>query len=315
VNQILVTGDEQLSTGRVIENVNKPKKVLPINGIVLFYAICIIILGICMISGSIYAKNKINAAVEASMKPEIILERNDEDNTIRITVTHIRDIASVTYSWNNRNKTSIEIEDGNRKNVTETIKLIGGENTLKVVATEENGQTSTLEKTFIASNIPEIELEAVANGVKIIAKSEEKIDYVQYSWDDGEVEKIQVGEKKYEGIINAPKGQHTLKIEVVDIDENIATKEQVVVGDTEPTIKLKLKRINGKIAFIIDVEDDENIKTVEITHNGGEKQIIEVNEKTYHKEIIMTEGEVNTLEVTAINKNDLSKTRKGKYEN
>lgn len=312
MNQILITGDE-LSTGRVIERNKKPKKVLPINGIAAFYAICIIILGICMISGSVYANTKINQAVEANTKPKIEVVRDDEDNTIQITVTHIREIASVAYRWNDEEETTIEIED--RKNISKIIELIGGENTLKIVVTEQNGEISTLEKKFIAINIPEIELEAVPNGVKIIATSEEGIDYVQYCWDDEEMQKIEVGDKKYEGIINAPKGQHTLKIEVVDINEVSATKEQVVVGDTEPTVNLKVKRVNGTPAFVIDVEDDENIKTVEIIHNGEETQVIEVNDKTYHKEIIMTEGELNTLEITAINQNGLSKTRKGKYEN
>ena len=50
MNQILITGDEK---------VKKEKKPLPINVIVAFYAICIMILGICMISGSVYAKGKI----------------------------------------------------------------------------------------------------------------------------------------------------------------------------------------------------------------------------------------------------------------
>ena len=312
MNQILITGDEQF-VGKVVERVNKTKQVLPINGIVAFYAICIIILGICMISGSVYANTKINQVVEANIKPEIKVERNDEDNTIQITVTHIREIASVTYTWNDEDKTTIEGE--NRKSITETIELIGGENTLKIVVTEENGQTSTLEKKFIVANIPEIELEAVANGIKIIVTSEEEIKYLQYSWDNAEMQKIEVGNKKYEGIINAPKGKHTLKIEVVDVKGTNAEVQKDVIGDTEPTVNLKLKRVDGKPAFIIDVEDDENIKTVEIIHNGGETQVIEVNDKIYHKEVIMTEGETNTIEVTAININNLSRTRKGKYEN
>ena len=312
MNQILITGDEQLSE-RGVERVSKPKQVMPINGIIMFYAICIIILGICLISGSVYANTKINQAVEAQIKPEITVERNDEDNTIKITVTHIRKIESVIYAWNDGEESAIEGE--NRKSISETIELIGGENTLKIVVTEENGQTSTLEKTFRVANIPEIQLEAVANGVKIIVTSEEKIEYLKYSWDNGDVQKIEVGDKVYEGIVNAPKGKHSLKIEVIDVNGQKAEVQKDVIGDTEPTVNIKLKKINGKLAFVISAEDDENIRTIEITHNGGEKQIIEVNDKTYKKEIIMTEGEINTIEVTAINQNNLSKTKKGKYEN
>lgn len=308
MNQILYTGEEN-----VVRPVNKQKKVLPINGIVVFYAISIIILGICMISGSVYASGKINETVEASIMPEISAERNDEDNTILISITHKKGIKTVTYKWNDEAETTIDGK--NRKVVTETIKLIGGENILKISATDENGKTQTLEKKYVAGNVPEITLQAVANGVKIIATSEEKIDYVQYSWDNGEVQKIEVGEKKYEGIINAPKGKHLLKIEVVDINEMKASKEQAVVGDTEPTVNVKSKLVNEKATFVIDVEDDENIETITIIHNGGEEQVIEVNAKTYHKEIIMTEGEINRLMITATNINGLSKTRKVQFEN
>ena len=161
----------------------------------------------------------------------------------------------------------------------------------------------------------DITLEIIPNEVKVIVTAKEYFEYIQYSFDDGESEKIEVGNKEYQGTIEVPEGEHNLKLQVIDGEKVISTKEELVVGDSEPTINLKLKRIAGELAFIIDAEDDENIKKVEIIHNGGQKQIIEVNEKTYHKEIIMTKDEINTLEVTVININDLSKTRKGKYEN
>lgn len=309
MNQILITGEEKTT-----KKVNKQKNALPINSIIVFYAICTIILGICMISGSVYAKEKINETVEANIRPEISVERNDEDNTIKITVTHIRGIKTITYRWNDEEETTIDGK--NRKEISETIDLIGGENTLKISVIEENGQTMKLEKTFVAVNIPEIEIiEAIENGVKVYATSDEGIDYLQYSWDDGEMQKVEVGEKEYEGIINAPKGQHTLKIEVIDINGIQAKIERTVIGDTEPTVDVESKLLNGKATFVIDIKDDEKIDTIEITHNNGEKQVIEVNDKTYHKEIVMTEGELNTILVKAINLNGLAKTRGIKFNN
>lgn len=312
MNQILVTGEEQVER-KATQKVKKSNKTLPINGIVIFFAISIIILGICMISGSVYAKEKINKTVEASIKPEISVERNDDDNTIKITVTHIRNIKTVTYRWNDGEEKTIDGE--NRKNISGTIDLIGGTNTLKVTAIEENGQTSKLEKTYIAGNVPKIEIKSVENGVQVVATSDEKIKNVQYSWDDGEIQKIDVGEKKYEGIINAPKGKHILKIEVVNESGVKASEERTIVGDTEPTLTVQSKLVNGKPTFVIDAEDDENIKTITITHNAGEEQVIEVNAKTYHKEVVMTEEELNTIIVTVTNKNDLQKTRKVRFDN
>ena len=310
MNQILITGEEKVKEK---VKVKKEKKVLPVNVIVSFFAISIIILGICMISGSVYAKDRINEVVEASAKPQVDINRNDDDNTVEINVTHIRGITKIAYRWNEEEETVIDGK--NRKNIAETIDLIGGKNTLTVAITEENGQTVTYEKTYTVGNIPEIKLEAVSNGVKLTATSEAKISYIVYTWDDGEEQKIEAGDTTYEGIINAPKGQHTLKIEVVDENNMKAKKEQKVVGDTEPTLNIKPDYVDGKVAFVINAEDDEKITKVEITHNGGTKQVIDVNDKTYHKDLIMTTGETNTLIVTVTNINGLTKTLRVKFDN
>lgn len=307
MNQILITGEEKVK-------IKKEKKVLPVNVIVSFFAVCIIILGICMISGSVYAKDKINEVVEASAKPQVDISRNDDNNTIEINVKHIRGISQIAYRWNNEEETIIDGK--NRKEITETLELIGGENTLTVTITEENGQSVTYEKQYKVGNIPEIKLEAVSNGVQLTVTSETLLDYITYNWDDGEEEKIEIGDQStYEGIINAPKGKHTLKIRVVDINKMEAQKEQNVVGDTEPTLTAKPQYVDGQVAFVIDAEDDEGITTVEITHNGGVKQTEDVNDKTYHKDIIMTTGETNTLIVTVTNINGLQKTSRIKFDN
>lgn len=309
MNQILVTGDEYAQRGT---KVKKEKKVLEINTIVIFFAISIIILGICIISGSVYAKEKINDTVAASMKPSVETTRNDENNTVEIKVTHIRGIKTIEYRWNEEEVNTINAN--NQKELTREIELIGGKNTLTIKVTEENGQTVTYQKEFIVGNIPEIKLEAVSNGVKVTATSEDGIDYITYSWDNGEEQKIEVGTPNYEGIINAPKGKHTLKIEVVDINTNVATKEQVVVGDTAPTLTVQPARKDGKIIFLVKAEDDENITKIEITLNSGEKEVIEVNDKTYETELEMIEGE-NTIVVTVYNNNNLTTTARKKFKN
>ena len=76
MNQILITGEEKVK-------VKKEKKPLSINVIVLFFAICVIILGICMISGSVYAKDKINEVVEVNTKPKVEISRKSWARQIR----------------------------------------------------------------------------------------------------------------------------------------------------------------------------------------------------------------------------------------
>lgn len=306
MNQILITGEEKIKR-------KKEKKVLPVKVIVSFFAICIIILGICMISCSVYAKDKINEVVEANAKPQVEINRNDDNNTIEINVNHVRGITQIAYRWNDEEETVID--GNNQKNVSETIDLLGGQNTLTVTVTEENGESVTYEKQYKAGNIPTIKLEAVSNGVQLTSTSESTIKYIVYSWDDGEEQKIDVTEKKYQGVINAPKGLHTLKIEVVDSNNMKAKKEQAVVGDTEPTLTDSPQLVNGKATFVIDASDDEGITTMEITHNNGAKKVINVNDKTAHQEVVMTEGETNYLIVTVTNVNGLSKTIRHKFDN
>ena len=311
MNQILDTGEEKLR--KKVNKTKKVKRVLPVNVIVVFFALGIIILGICMISGSVYAKDKINEVVLASAKPQVDITRNDDDNTVEINVNHVRGIVRIAYKWNNDEETVID--GNNRKNISEKIDLIGGENTLTVTITEENGQSVTYEKKYQVGNIPVIKLEAVSNGVKLTATSEAKIENIIYNWDEGEEQKIEVGNTSYEGIINAPKGKHILKIKVVDENKMEAKKEQEVVGDTEPTVTVKPQFVDGKVAFVIEASDDEKLEKIEITHNGGAKQTEEINGTTYHKDIIMTTGETNTLIVTATNLNGLTKTVRVKFDN
>ena len=313
MNQILITGEENIEIKK--DKKKKEKKVLKINGVVSFFAVSVIILGICMISGSVYAKEKINESIESKVKPQVEINRNDEDNTIEINVKHIRNITKIVYKWNDEDENILYGKNNEKsKEVSKNIDLIGGKNILSVGITEENGQTVTYSKTYNV-NIPEIKLEAISDGVKITTTSEEEINYISYSWDDGEEQKITVGEKTYEGTINVPKGEHKLKIEVVDINDMKANKTHTVVGDTEPTLTIKPQYVDGKVAFVINAEDDEKITKVEITHNGGEKQVIDVNDTIYNGNVIMTTGETNTLIVTVTNLTGLTKTSRVKFDN
>ena len=320
MNQILVTGDEyNNNTNKEQKKTWMPKapkmpkeKLVGIDKIVLFYAICTIILGICMISSSAYAMTKINETVLASIKPTVDMITDENNNTVELIVKHIRGIQSISYRWNA--EAPITINGNNSKEISETIDLLGGRNTLIVDITEENGETVTYRKEFIIGNIPEITLQAVANGVKVAVSSDDEIDYILYSWDGGEKQTIYVGETNYEGTITAPSGQHTLRIEATDVNSITAVKEQVVVGDTEPSLELTADIIDGKLVFLIDAEDDEEISTIQIEHNDGEPQIIEVNDTTYHGEIEMTQG-MNKLIVLVTNLNGLETIQGVQFNN
>ena len=280
-------------------------KVVDVKKIVIFFSISIIILGFCFIGGSIYAKDQINSEVEANATPLVNVTRNDENNTLDISVNHIRGIKQITYQWNDDEEQVIN--ENNQKAVTETIDLLGGKNILTITVTEENGQTVRYQKEYSVGNVPTITLENVDNGVKIIAYAEDTIDNVKYSWDDGEYTTIEVGEKNYEGTINAPKGRHSLKIIVTDEEGIPAEKTTTVIGATVPVIDVKLGRKDGAIYFVINASDEEQLKNVTVKINGEEVENVQVNEKTYYAEIKAVDGQ-NTLEIVAENNNGLKTT-------
>ncbi len=328
MNQILFTGDEgpekkqkeqyinpkkqkAPNFNTIAQNNYTSKKVVGINKIVIFFSISIIILGFCLIGGSIYAKEQINEEVEANATPLVNITRNDNNNTIEISVSHIRGIKQITYQWNEGEEQVIN--ENNQKNVTETIDLIGGKNILTVTVTEENGQTVRYQKEYSLGNIPTITLENVDNGVKIISYAEDIIDYITYSWDEGEETTIEVGDQNYEGVISAPKGRHSLKITVVDQQGIPAEKTTTVIGATVPVIKVQLGKKDDGLYFVINIQDEDNLKNVKITLNDQEAENIEVNDKTYYAEIKLEDGE-NRLMIEAENSNGLTATEKKSFD-
>ena len=307
MNQILITGEE------INKETKKEKKVVEINKIVIFFAVCITILGICIVFAGIYSKIKTNQTVEANTKPVVQIEKNDSNNTVDIKINHIRGIKEIKYKWNNEEETIIN--GNNQKDIFEQIELKGGKNTLTVTVVDENNQTVSYQKEYTVGNIPQIKLEAVSNGIKVMINCEDTIQNIKYSWDNENEQKIDINATVYEGIINAPKGQHTLYIVATTTEGIEATKSQLVVGDTEPTLNIKADIINGKLSFVVDAEDDEQITKVEIILNEGETQVIDVNDKTYHKEIEMTDGILNKLMVTVYNVNGLKSTLGASFNN
>lgn len=295
MNQIVFTGEEK-------------KKLLKIETIVTIFAIGIIILGGCIAINAGYSRVKINEEATANAEPKVEIAQNEIAGVVTIKVTHIRGIRTIAYSWNDEEE--IILNENNKKQLEETIDLLAGTNTLTVKITEENGKTVTYEKTYTSGNIPKISLEAVTDGVKIISSSEQVIDYIEYSWDDGEKTKIEVGKTTYEGTIETPRGLHTLNIVVVDKYNNKATKKQEVVGDTAPTLEVKINKETK--SYAINAEDDEQLTKAEITYENGEKQEITINDKTFNHEIKLTSGE-NKLMVVVYNLNGLSTYRKVMY--
>ncbi len=315
MNQILDTGEEKFKNSSSTygnynkkQKVYKEKSVIEINKIVIFFAISILILGICIIVGSIHAKEKINKTVEENATPEVKFSFNEENATVEISVHHPKGVTQVSYILNDQEEKNIDAN--NQQDVQSTIKLEGGKNKLTVKAIDEMNHLVEYEREYTIGNLAEIALENVDNAVKLTVNSVEKIKTIKYNWDDGEDVVVEVNSTEYINKITAPKGKHTLKIVVLD-DKNIKTeKTQVVIGATAPKIEVSIISKENEYYYQINITDENNIKNVKIILEDEEQVNTEVNEKTYSTEIKLQDNSSNRIIIEASNGNLTSIVKK-----
>ena len=318
MNQLLDTGDEQFRNNSINygnynkqpkQKVYKEKSAIEINKIVIFFSISILILGICIIAGSIFAKNKINRFVEESARPTIDFSLNEEDNSVDVIVKHQKGIAQVSYKLNNEDE--IVVNGNNQKTINKNIKLSAGENKIVVKAIDENNNIVEYEHEYTIGNLAEITLKNVDNGVNLEVKSVKNIKNITYNWDGGEETSINVNSTSYVGDIATPKGKHTLKIVVLDEDGTPTEKTQVVIGATAPKIVVQaIRKDDGKIYYLINITDETTLKNVKITLNDEEKINTTVNSSEYTTELELQNNSANKLIVEASNENLSSNSKK-----
>lgn len=306
MNQILDTSNESPKGGtkKVKSNGNIETK-----SIIKFFAIALIIFSAVVIGIVIYNMTK-KESKDNLIKPTISIE-NKTDTTILLKVTHQTNIAKVEFGWNDEEKT--EIQGNSRKYIEQEIKIPTGNNTLYVTAQDEQGQEISYEKKYeIESNI---KFDVTGNKIKITYEGEKEISYMTYRWDEEEETKIEVYDTKIEQEIDAQRGLHTLKVVVVDEDNNTEMREQKINGVEKPELKLGVD--GEKEHFIITASDTKGLEKVEIRINqdDNQKYKLDLSGKTeldYVVPIEFVEGE-NFIEVTIYNVDGVTAEAKAKF--
>lgn len=155
----------------------------------------------------------------------------------------------------------------------------------------------------------EIYFSSVPGKVQVNIESKKQIESVTYRWDEEEETAIEIGDDKYniEAQIETKQGTHILYITVIDVEGNIETKEQKVIGDSKPEVKISTDGVSN---YVITAKDDEKITKIIIDINGVKTEV-EVNEKEYEYKIAIPEGD-SIIEVTAYNINNLTTIKKAK---
>lgn len=282
MNQILYT-----------ETSNKSKGPIEIKKIILFFSIAIILFGIILLGQWGYGKykkereNKINNTV-----PSINIEQIESEAIIK--VTHDKVIRELVYTLNNGQEKVIS-GNGNT-NMEQKVELNTGNNLLLVKVIDINGKEEFKQYNFEVESLLKIELAVVGNKIKITAfDTKEGMAYLTYSWNNDTETRVDVkaeNPNKIEVEADIPVGLNTLKINAVNKNNVVRTKEQEVKGVKKPEITA----YHDGEYINITVKDEEGIKTIEHNINGEVQNLSGVEglkEVTYKQQ--MLEGDNNII--------------------
>lgn len=294
---------------QILQTENKKNKgPVEIGKVVKFFAIAIVILGIVLLGLGIYYLITNNPVQDEIIQevPNVTIERKEDDVLIEINGNVA--ISKIIYKWNEEEEKTIEGQGST--NISETIELPYGTNTLNLTVIDINGQETKFQKEYIVEeNGPIIELALTKDyKIKIAVQDTKGIQYINYAWNNDEPTKIEAETEQQgtiEQIIEIPLGQNTLKVEAVNNEDIISTKELEVKGVKRPTLTFKKEGDN----LIIKAEDESGIKVIEYTLNGTPYTLNYGNKKVVEYTQSLPKGESN-MEITAQNQDGGITTKK-----
>lgn len=137
---------------------------------------------------------------------------------------------------------------------------------------------------------PTIELSISGENIKIIARDETEIDYIEYAWNDEQPQtaKADINDKnRIEAMITLKQGTNILNVIAVDKAGNTQEKTQEFQGKIRPIVTLR-KTVEAD-AVIIKATCEDGISKIEYTLNGDWTKI-PFEEFSYTKEEWATIG-------------------------
>lgn len=306
MNQILAvakTTGKKTKTKKTKEPRNRGP--IAIEPIVRFFAIAMIVFGIACISVGTYNVIKQNQmATQNKSVPTVSTEV--KNNKVVLKVTHDKGLNKVLYHWNNGE--DLVLYGRGQTSMNEEIMLPIGHNTLTLTVIDSTGKQVEYQKNFDLTDEdvvePEITIAQDGNAtIKITAKDETAISYMEYYWEGEEPVRIQATQSEQKIIeekIEVREGETKIIVVAEDVNHNIAKSEKTIVGATKPKIELNRE---GDI-IIITATDEQGISRIEYTLNGTEYKVegngqkkVDVRQNLVNgsNEFIITVTNINTL--------------------
>lgn len=303
MNQILAVENKKkekvktkkIRTGRPIE----------IKGIVMFFAVIIMVFGLTLAGQGSYALYKDIDDRKPENIPYVTMGRVNDKAIVQIS-SNI-EISKLVYSWNNGEESAIPIGSTNAR---EEITLLGYDSVLNLTIEDMNGKRVKFQKQYLLTGVditkPVVEIETKDGNdkMKIVAKDETGIAYITYQWEDGEPVTVNADQQgQTEMIVQVPLtvGLKKIKIIAVDINGNIEEIEREITTSTSRP-KMTLRRNKQKIS--IEIEDKDGIKSIKANLNGEEYEITNVNRKKVKVGYLYLREGNNTISVEVTNVND-----------
>ena len=311
MNQILAVENKKkekvktkkIRTGRPIE----------IKGIVMFFAVIIMVFGLTLAGQGSYALYKDIDDRKPENIPYVTIGRVNDKAIVQIS-SNI-EISKLVYSWNNGEESAIPIGSTNAR---EEITLLGYDSVLNLTIEDMNGKRVKFQKQYLLTGVditkPVVEIETKDGNdkMKIVAKDETGIAYITYQWEDGEPVTVNADQQgQTEMIVQVPLTVGLKKIKIIAVDTNGDIEEierEITTSTSRP--KMTLRRNKQKIS--IEIEDKDGIKSIKANLNGEEYEITNVNRKKVKVGYLYLREGNNTISVEVTNVNDY--TDKGTAE-
>ena len=256
--------------------------------IVRVFAIILIIFAVAVIGIALSSKlsndETIKEEKEEKKQEKAVIEliADEEESTLKINITHTKNIEKVIYKWGTNREKELKSQGG--MTFTEEISLPNGENTLTIKVIDAEGNETFKEEVFTTSTgvditPPQLSLVPEGNKLVITAKDEKEISMITYKWSsDEETTEVHVDEEgKTELVteVEIQRGENDILVTAVDKAGNISTDTRTYKGVTLPEVVVTVSA-DGTQANV-NVTHEVGIQSINIVLNGESYDIEELD--------------------------------------
>lgn len=287
---------------------------LPIDKLVKFFAICMIIFGLILFGEGTYKLFAVNSGDTTSIDYSVPnVEFSKDGNIATVSITHNKGIARIKYYWNDDEvNAKITRGDSNSEVLINNISIPSGINTLNVEATDDNGRSAKNSYEYSYDGIA-IDFPAVINysDLKIVASDVTGIAYMKYKWNNGEEVTVYPDEKgaiSIEHQTEIPSGLNTLYVTAVNTSNITLNKKQEIKGNKRPEINWYIVGTE----LHVTVRDEEGIATITQQVNAGDIKTYEANGQKEFSYTYDVGDEHILVTITATDVEGIERTLKGK---